>query len=133
MAEECGSLERQLREAREARDAQHRVNAELAAELQRLAAESALGPVLALDKDGRVRRGWQSIEGWGMGPCWRCVENVVAGARAGAGQGLAGEKETRDKTGGRGAGLMHGQWGGARAGAGADAGQGWAGEEGAGG
>lgn len=57
MAEECGSLERQLREAREARDAQHRVNAELAAELQRMAAESALGPVLALDKDGRVRMG----------------------------------------------------------------------------
>ncbi|GFR48253.1 hypothetical protein Agub_g10118 [Astrephomene gubernaculifera] len=54
MAEECSSLEAQLRESRQQRDAQHRINAELAAELKRLAAESALGPILVLDREGNL-------------------------------------------------------------------------------
>ncbi len=56
LAEELSSLDAQLREAREHREAQHRLNAELAAELKRLAAESALGPIMTLDVNGNVRR-----------------------------------------------------------------------------
>ncbi|KAG2493978.1 hypothetical protein HYH03_007905 [Edaphochlamys debaryana] len=54
IAEECGGLEQQLREAREHRDEQHRINAELSAELRRMAAEYALGPILILDRDGNL-------------------------------------------------------------------------------
>ncbi|KXZ55046.1 hypothetical protein GPECTOR_3g205 [Gonium pectorale] len=54
LTEELAALDSQLREAREHRDAQHRLSAELAAELQRLAAESALGPIMVLDKDGHL-------------------------------------------------------------------------------
>ncbi|GIL55591.1 hypothetical protein Vafri_11142, partial [Volvox africanus] len=54
IAEECASLESQLREAREHREAQHRLNSELTAELKRLAAESALGPIMALDGNGNL-------------------------------------------------------------------------------
>ncbi|KAG2425385.1 hypothetical protein HXX76_013799 [Chlamydomonas incerta] len=54
LTEECAQKELLLRESREHRDEQHRINAELAAELQRLAAEAALGPILVLDKDGNL-------------------------------------------------------------------------------
>ena len=37
------------------RMAQHRINAELQAEMQRLAAEAALGPIMVLDMNGNVR------------------------------------------------------------------------------
>lgn len=45
-----------LREAREHKDALARANAELYAEMQRLAAESALGPLMVMDADGHVSR-----------------------------------------------------------------------------
>ncbi|GLC43565.1 hypothetical protein PLESTM_001487100 [Pleodorina starrii] len=54
IAEEAASLDSQLREAREQREAQHRLNAELAAELRRLAAEAALGPIMVLDAAGNL-------------------------------------------------------------------------------
>eukprot|EP00198_Chlamydomonas_reinhardtii_P000883 XP_001690218.1 predicted protein [Chlamydomonas reinhardtii] len=54
LTEECAQKELLLRESREHRDEQHRINAELAAELQRLAAEAALGPILVLDKNGNL-------------------------------------------------------------------------------
>ncbi|KAG2430780.1 hypothetical protein HYH02_013619 [Chlamydomonas schloesseri] len=54
LTEECAQKELLLRESREHRDEQHRINAELAAELKRLAAEAALGPILVLDKDGNL-------------------------------------------------------------------------------
>lgn len=54
LAGEAGTLASQLREGEEMRQVQHRMHAELAAEVQRLAAEAALGPVMVLDEHGNV-------------------------------------------------------------------------------
>lgn len=55
LAVDVAGGEGSLREAREHKDALARANAELYAEMQRLAAESALGPLMVLDADGNVR------------------------------------------------------------------------------
>lgn len=69
LAVDVAGGEGSLREAREHKDALARANAELYAEMQRLAAESALGPLMVLDADGNVR-------GTPRAPCSVCMSGM---------------------------------------------------------